>query len=98
VPGFYFPRGEMMGVVLEFPDKRFCRSCARAIGSRRLLAVPRARFCVDCEKAVRRALPSGTKLTEMSMDDIAAIMGYRRDDPAKPGARLSRDQGKTPKR
>jgi hypothetical protein len=88
----------MMGVVLEFPDRRYCRSCARAIGSRRLRAVPRARFCVDCEKAVRRALPNGTKLTEMSMDDIAAIMGYRRDDPTKTGARLSRDQGKTPKR
>jgi len=88
----------MMGVVLEFPDKRYCRNCARAIGSRRLRAEPEVNFCVDCEKAVRRALPNGSKLSHISMDDIAAIMGYRRKDSPKSGARLSRDQGKTPKR
>jgi len=86
----------MMGVVLEFPGKRYCRNCARAIGSSRLRAAPRASFCIDCEKAVRRALPNGSKLSHISMDDIAAIMGYRRKDSPKSGARLSRDQGKTP--
>ncbi len=98
MPGFYISLGGMMGVVLEFPNKRYCRNCACAISSRRLRASPRVGFCADCEKAVRRALPDGSKLTHMSMDDIAAIMGYRRDDSPQSGARLSRDQGKTPKR
>lgn len=85
-----------MGIVLEFPEKRFCRNCARAIGSRRLRTAPRARFCADCEKAVRKALPSGDKATRLSMDDIASIMGYMPKNATDTDAPVITDQSKTP--
>lgn len=85
-----------MGIVLEFPEKRYCRGCGCAIGSRRLRAAPRARFCADCEKAVRKALPNGEKATQLSMDDIASIMGYLPKSNAESAPPIRNDKSKAP--